>query len=500
MVTPSLADRSVALAERTASLAELTAEIVACRACPRLVAWRELVAVEKVARFRSEEYWGRPVPGFGDPTARILIVGLAPAAHGGNRTGRVFTGDASGDFLFAALHAVGLASQADGRRADDGLALHDAYIAAAVRCAPPANKPTPTERATCQPFLVRELGLLQDVRVLVALGAIAWESSFRTIAALTGEDARPRPRFGHGAVARVGGYVVVGSYHPSQQNTFTKKLTQPMLREVLAVAGAMRGPLAGKGAVHRRTTVSAAHDGDAASFDAVAAIYATARPSYPQQAVDWLIPTVTGSIVDVGAGTGLFTRLLLERAPNVIAIEPSLPMLDALRAALPGVTALPGSGERIPLPDACADVVTFAQAWHWVDWEAASLEVARVLRPGGHLGLVWNLRDERIEWVRTLGMAMRADGDHFRGATEDPGVAAAFGQPERHVVEWVRVCSREEILADVRSRSYYPILGMAEQARVLGEVSEVLDAHGGGSDADRFELSYVTASFRYERP
>ena len=217
-------------------LASLTAEIVACRACPRLVAWRELVAREKVARFRDETYWGRPVPGFGDPAARILIVGLAPAAHGGNRTGRVFTGDASGDFLFAAMHAVGLANQAVGRSAGDGLELTDAYIAAAVRCAPPANKPTPDERARCQPFLVRELALLAEVRVLVALGAIAWESTFRTIAALTGEDARPRPRFGHGAVARAGGFDVVGSYHPSQQNTFTGRLTQPMLRAALATA------------------------------------------------------------------------------------------------------------------------------------------------------------------------------------------------------------------------------------------------------------------------
>jgi uracil-DNA glycosylase family 4 len=224
---------------RADDLAELTAEIVACRRCPRLVAWREQVAREKVARFRDETYWGRPVPGFGDPEARILIVGLAPAAHGGNRTGRVFTGDASGDFLFAAMHAAGLASQPVARRAGDGLVLRDAYIAAAVRCAPPANKPTPLERATCQPFLIRELALLGDVRVLVALGAIAWESAFRTIAALTGEDARPRPRFGHGAMARAGGYEIVGSYHPSQQNTFTRKLTQPMLRDLLATAIAL---------------------------------------------------------------------------------------------------------------------------------------------------------------------------------------------------------------------------------------------------------------------
>jgi len=222
--------------DRADALAELTAEIVAYRHCPRLVAWRELVAREKVARFRGETYWGRPVPGFGDPGARILIVGLAPAAHGGNRTGRVFTGDASGDFLFAAMHAVGLANQASGRRAGDGLKLRGAYIAAAVRCAPPANKPTPLERATCQPFLVRELALLADVRVLVALGSIAWESAFRTIAALTGQDARPRPKFGHGAVARAGGYEVVGSYHPSQQNTFTGRLTPVMFETVIAQA------------------------------------------------------------------------------------------------------------------------------------------------------------------------------------------------------------------------------------------------------------------------
>ena len=219
--------------DRAIALEELTREIVACRKCPRLVAWRELVAREKVARYRDETYWGRPVPGFGAPDAPILIVGLAPAAHGGNRTGRVFTGDASGDFLFAAMHATGLANQPTGRRPDDGLALRDAYIAAAVRCAPPANKPTPVERATCQPYLVRELAILDRVRVLVALGAIAWESAFRTIAALTGDDARPRPRFGHGATARAGGYEVIGSYHPSQQNTFTGRLTPPMLEDVL---------------------------------------------------------------------------------------------------------------------------------------------------------------------------------------------------------------------------------------------------------------------------
>jgi uracil-DNA glycosylase len=220
----------------TAGLDQLTAEIVACRRCPRLVAWRELVAREKVARFRDEAYWGRPVPGFGDPDAGILVVGLAPAAHGGNRTGRVFTGDASGDFLFAAMHEVGLANQPTGRRAGDGLVLLGAYIAAAVRCAPPANKPLPSERDNCAPFLARELGLLERVRVIVPLGAYGWDAALRAIASVTGVDPRPKARFGHGAEAKLGPYTIVGSYHPSQQNTFTGRLTRPMLVSVLARA------------------------------------------------------------------------------------------------------------------------------------------------------------------------------------------------------------------------------------------------------------------------
>ena len=218
--------------ERRAGLAALTAEIVDCRRCPRLVAWRELVAERKVARFRDDEYWARPLPGFGDPDARVLIVGLAPAAHGGNRTGRVFTGDASGDFLWAALHRAGMADRPSSRRADDGLTLHDAYVAAAVRCAPPANKPTPAERDTCRPYLVRELALLETVRVILPLGQIGWDAALRTLAAL-GYRARPRPVFGHGAEARVGPYALVGSYHPSQQNTFTGRLTATMLDDVL---------------------------------------------------------------------------------------------------------------------------------------------------------------------------------------------------------------------------------------------------------------------------
>jgi uracil-DNA glycosylase family 4 len=218
------------------ALDRLRGEVIACRRCPRLVEWRERVAREKVARFRDEEYWGRPVPGFGDPEARILIVGLAPAAHGGNRTGRVFTGDASGDFLFAALHEVGMANQPTSLRAGDGLELSDAYIAAAVRCAPPGNKPLPSERDNCAPYLERELELLSRVCVVIALGSYGWDASLRTIAAVSGERVRPRPRFGHGAEVEIGPYRLLGTYHPSQQNTFTGVLTRPMLVSVLARA------------------------------------------------------------------------------------------------------------------------------------------------------------------------------------------------------------------------------------------------------------------------
>jgi uracil-DNA glycosylase len=221
-----------------AALAALTAEVVVCRRCPRLVAWREQVARDKVARFRDETYWGRPVPGFGDPDARILLVGLAPAAHGGNRTGRVFTGDASGDFLFAALYRAGLANQPESRRADDGLELIDTYIAAAVRCAPPANKPLPEERDRCAPYLERELALLDRVRVVVGLGAYGWDAAIRAIAA-DGHTLPTKPRFGHGTAVEIGRYLLIGTYHPSQQNTFTGKLTPPMLDAVLATAKAV---------------------------------------------------------------------------------------------------------------------------------------------------------------------------------------------------------------------------------------------------------------------
>jgi uracil-DNA glycosylase family 4 len=223
------------------ALAALTAEVVVCRRCPRLVAWREHVAREKVARFRDETYWGRPVPGFGDPDARILLVGLAPAAHGGNRTGRVFTGDASGDFLFAALHRAGLADRPTSVRADDGLTLTGAYVAAAVRCAPPANKPLPSERDNCAPYLQRELALLDRVRVVVGLGAFGWDAALRALAA-NGQRLARKPRFGHGAQVEVGPYRLIGTYHPSQQNTFTGVLTPAMLDAVLAAAKAAALP------------------------------------------------------------------------------------------------------------------------------------------------------------------------------------------------------------------------------------------------------------------
>jgi uracil-DNA glycosylase family 4 len=222
------------------ALADLEAEIVSCFRCPRLVAWREAIALEKVKRFRDEPYWGRPLPGFGDPDGRILIVGLAPAAHGGNRTGRVFTGDASGDFLWAALQRAGLADRASSRRADDGLTLTDVRIAAAVRCAPPANKPTIDERDTCAPFLARELRLLTSVRVIVALGAFGWDATLRV---LTQDGHLPatgrRPVFGHGVEVAVGTYALLGSYHPSQQNTFTGRLTPSMFDAVIERANAL---------------------------------------------------------------------------------------------------------------------------------------------------------------------------------------------------------------------------------------------------------------------
>ncbi|MCW3023920.1 MAG: uracil-DNA glycosylase [Conexibacter sp.] len=229
-------------------LAALEAEVTTCRRCPRLVAWREEVAVTKRAAFADQTYWGRPIPGFGDPAARVLILGLAPAAHGANRTGRVFTGDRSGDFLFAALHRTGFANQPTSVSRDDGLALTDAWITAAVRCAPPANKPTPLERDTCLPWSVAELDHVEHVRVCVCLGQFAWDAALRLRTALGHVPPRPKPRFGHGTVwyddaggERDPGFSLLGTYHPSQQNTFTGVLTEVMLDDVLRTARELAG-------------------------------------------------------------------------------------------------------------------------------------------------------------------------------------------------------------------------------------------------------------------
>ncbi|MGH2979101.1 MAG: uracil-DNA glycosylase [Solirubrobacterales bacterium] len=226
---------------RRDSLARLAAEVESCTLCPRLVGWREAVAADPPRRYRGETYWARPLPGFGDPAARLLVVGLAPAAHGGNRTGRIFTGDRSGDWLFAALHRAGYANQPTSTHRGDGLRLQRAYIAAVVRCAPPANRPTTAERDTCLPYLVRELGLLGDVRVIVALGSFAWDGALAALRRAGLEVPRPRPRFGHGAEAPIGPYTLIGCFHPSQQNTFTGKLTEPMMDTVFARARAVSG-------------------------------------------------------------------------------------------------------------------------------------------------------------------------------------------------------------------------------------------------------------------
>ncbi len=222
-------------------LATLTREIEACRACPRLVAWREESAGKPPRRFAGEDYWARPVPGFGDPAAGLLIVGLAPAAHGGNRTGRVFTGDSSGDFLFAALHRAGFANQPMSLRRGDGLALAGAYVLAPVRCAPPDNRPTPEEFDRCRPFFVREFALLPNVGVFLALGGLAWASTLRVLGDARASVPRPAPAFGHGAEAMLdvpnrGPVTLLGSYHVSRQNTNTGRLTPAMFDSVLARA------------------------------------------------------------------------------------------------------------------------------------------------------------------------------------------------------------------------------------------------------------------------
>jgi uracil-DNA glycosylase family 4 len=223
------------------SLERIHDEVVGCRKCPRLVEWREEIARIKAPRFADQEYWGRPLPGFGDPRARIFVVGLAPAAHGGNRTGRIFTGDRSGDFLYASLHRTGFASQPKSIASDDGLVLSGVYVAAVNRCAPPANRPTPEERDNCLPYLAREIRVLTDLRVFVPLGAFAWDGALLALRAV-GHTVRPKPRFGHGAEAGVGPYLLLGAFHPSQQNTFTGKLTPAMLDEVFVRARELAGP------------------------------------------------------------------------------------------------------------------------------------------------------------------------------------------------------------------------------------------------------------------
>jgi uracil-DNA glycosylase family 4 len=213
-------------------LDRLADEIHSCRRCPRLVEWRERAAAEPPRRYAGQRYWARPVSGFGDPSARLLVAGLAPAAHGGNRTGRIFTGDRSGDWLFAALHRAGYANQARSEHRDDGLELTDAWIGAVNRCPPPGNRPTPEERDNCLPYLVRELELLERVRAIVALGSFAWDGALRALRELGHPTPRPKPRFAHGAEAAVGPYALLGCFHPSQQNTFTGRLTEGMMEEV----------------------------------------------------------------------------------------------------------------------------------------------------------------------------------------------------------------------------------------------------------------------------
>jgi uracil-DNA glycosylase len=224
-----------------AALEALEGEVVGCRMCPRLVEWRERVAREKRAAFAGEEYWGRPLPGFGDPGAAVVVLGLAPAAHGGNRTGRIFTGDRSGDWLFAALHRAGFANQPVSVSRDDGLELSGCWVTAAVRCAPPANRPSPQERDRCLPYFARELELLAGAHVIVCLGGFAWDAALRTLAGSGTTLPRPRPKFAHGAEVSVGPYVLLGCFHPSQQNTFTGRLTEPMIDAVMGRARELAG-------------------------------------------------------------------------------------------------------------------------------------------------------------------------------------------------------------------------------------------------------------------
>jgi uracil-DNA glycosylase family 4 len=225
---------------------DLAERITSCRACPRLVSWREAVAVKRRAAYATEEYWGRPVPGFGDPAARLVVVGLAPAAHGANRTGRMFTGDRSGDWLYRALHRAGYANRPRSENRSDGLALRDCWVTAAVRCAPPGNHPTPAERTACRPWLEAELARLEAIRVAVCLGALAWNTMHRLLGDAGHVLPRPRPRFAHGAISRPSGGtrkppVLLAGFHPSQQNTFTGRLTEAMLDDLFVTARRLVG-------------------------------------------------------------------------------------------------------------------------------------------------------------------------------------------------------------------------------------------------------------------
>ncbi len=220
-------------------LEALARRVHRCRRCPRLVEWREAAAADPPRRYLGQRYWAKPLEGFGDPAARVVLIGLAPAAHGGNRTGRMFTGDRSGDWLFAALHRAGFANRPESQQRGDELRLRDAYVTAVNRCPPPANRPTPAERDNCLPYLERELELLTGSRVLVALGSFAWDGALRAVRALGGDMPAPKPRFGHGTETRIGRWALLGCFHPSQQNTFTGKLTEPMLDEVFERARAL---------------------------------------------------------------------------------------------------------------------------------------------------------------------------------------------------------------------------------------------------------------------
>lgn len=236
-----MANDSTVIIDDSRSVEELARRVIDCRRCPRLVEWRERVASEKVRRFADDDYWGRPVPSFGDPNARLLIVGLAPAAHGGNRTGRVFTGDRSGDWLYRALYKAGFANQPTSTHRGDGLLLKDCYITAVIHCAPPENKPLPDEVLNCRPYLLREVELMRRAKAIIALGRIAFDAVIDAARALSDEGMSgkrgARPKFSHGAECDLGGGVsLIASFHPSQQNTFTGKLTEPMFDEVFSRA------------------------------------------------------------------------------------------------------------------------------------------------------------------------------------------------------------------------------------------------------------------------